>query len=159
MKKTLLLLLLASHITLNAGFLDDLIGKDRSFLEANGFKCTEFACITKNQNFFNIKLLDDSIEYVEAYTTDKDEVYRVAIYLIQNNKLKNREIDDAFYKALTKVNEKSKLAYDISKVSDKFGNETLITMTDSKRATSYLNSLRDAYVESMKQFNEMGFKK
>ncbi len=159
MKKTLLLLLMASHITLNAGFLDDLIGKDRSFLEANGFKCTEFACITKNQNFFNIKLLDDSIEYVEAYTTDKDEVYRVAIYLIQNNKLKNREIDDAFYKALTKVNEKSKLAYDISKVSDKFGNETLITMTDSKRATSYLNSLRDAYVESMKQFNKMGFKK
>ncbi|AHJ12109.1 hypothetical protein [Sulfurospirillum multivorans] len=159
MKKALLFLALVSHLTLNAGFLDDLIGKDRAFLEANGFKCTEFSCVTKDQNYFNIKLLDNAIEYVEVYSTDKDEVYRVAFYLYQNDKLKNKEMDEAFFKALQKVNEKSKLAYDLSKTSDKFGNEALITITDTKKANAYVNTLRDTYIESMKQYNESDSRK
>lgn len=159
MKKALLFLAIASHISLFAGFLDDLIGKDKTFLEANGFKCTEFSCITKDQNYFNVKLLDNAIEYVEVYSTDKDEVYRVALYLYQNDKLKNKELDEAFFKALTKLNDKSKLTYDLSKVSDKFGNEALITITDAKRATAYTNTLRDTFFESMKQYSETGSRK
>lgn len=154
MKKIALALVLLSHVTLFAGFLDELIGKDKTYLEANGFKCTDFACVTKDQNYFNIKLLDNAIEYVEVYSTDKDEVYKIAIYLYQNDKLKNKELDEAFYKALTKLNEKSKLAYEFTKISDKFGNEALITMTDTKRANAFSNSMREAYMESMKQFNE-----
>jgi len=159
MKKALLFLAIASHISLFAGFLDDLIGKDKIFLEANGFKCTEFSCVTKDQNYFNVKLLDNTIEYVEVYSTDKDEVYRVALYLYQNDKLKNKEMDEAFYKALTKLNDKSKFAYDISKVSDKFGNEALITITDAKRAATYTNVLRDTYFDSLKQYSESGSRK
>ncbi|ARU47937.1 hypothetical protein FA592_10885 [Sulfurospirillum diekertiae] len=159
MKKALLFLAIASHISLFAGFLDDLIGKDKTFLEANGFKCTEFSCVTKDQNYFNVKLLDNAIEYVEVYSTDKDEVYRVALYLYQNDKLKNKELDEAFFKALTKLNDKSKLTYDLSKVSDKFGNEALITITDAKRATAYTNTLRDTFFESMKQYSETGSRK
>jgi hypothetical protein len=154
MKKIVLALALLSHISLFAGFLDNLIGKDKAFLEANGFKCTDFSCVTKDQNYFNIKLLDNAIEYVEVYSSDKDEVYKVAIYLYQNDKLKNKELDEAFYKALTKLNEKSKLAYELSKISDKFGNEALITMTDTKRANAFLNTMRETYLESMKQFSE-----
>lgn len=159
MKKALLFLAIASQISLFAGFLDDLIGKDKTFLEANGFKCTEFSCVTKDQNYFNVKLLDNAIEYVEVYSTDKDEVYRVALYLYQNDKLKNKEMDEAFFKALTKLNEKSKLTYDLSKVSDKFGNEALITITDAKRATAYTNTLRDTFFETMKQYSESGSRK
>lgn len=159
MKKALLFLAIASQISLFAGFLDDLIGKDKTFLEANGFKCTEFSCVTKDQNYFNVKLLDNAIEYVEVYSTDKDEVYRVALYLYQNDKLKNKELDEAFFKALTKLNEKSKLTYDLSKVSDKFGNEALITITDTKRATAYTNTLRDTFFETMKQYSESGSRK
>lgn len=159
MKKTLLFLAIASQISLFAGFLDDLIGKDKTFLEANGFKCTEFSCVTKDQNYFNVKLLDNAIEYVEVYSTDKDEVYRVALYLYQNDKLKNKEMDEAFFKALTKLNEKSKLTYDLSKVSDKFGNEALITITDTKRATAYTNTLRDTFFDTMKQYSESGSRK
>ena len=159
MKKALLLLAIASQISLFAGFLDDLIGKDKTFLEANGFKCTEFSCVTKDQNYFNVKLLDNAIEYVEVYSTDKDEVYRVALYLYQNDKLKNKEMDEAFFKALTKLNEKSKLTYDLSKVSDKFGNEALITITDAKRATAYTNTLRDTFFDTMKQYSESGSRK
>ena len=159
MKKALLLLTLIFQMTLFAGFLDDLMGKDKTFLEANGFKCTEFSCVTKDQNYFNIKLLDSAIEYVEVYSTDKDEVYKVAIYLYQNDKLKNKESDEAFFKALQKINEKSKLAYDLSKISDKFGNEALITMTDAKRASAYTNALRDTYFDSMKHFSETGSRK
>lgn len=159
MKKGILFLALVSQLSLFAGFLDDLIGKDKVYLEANGFKCTEFSCVTKDQNYFNIKFLDNAIEYVEVYSTDKDEVYRVALYLYQNDKLKNKEIDEAFYKALTKLNDKSKLAYDLSKVSDKFGNEALITLTDTKRASAYVNALRDTYFDSMKQYSESGSRK
>ena len=159
MKKALLFFAIASHISLFAGFLDDLIGKDKTFLEANGFKCTEFSCVTKDQNYFNVKLLDNTIEYVEVYSTDKDEVYRVALYLYQNDKLKNKEMDEAFYKALTKLNDKSKFAYDISKVSDKFGNEALITITDTKRAATYTNVLRDTYFDNLKQYSESGSRK
>ena len=159
MKKALLFLAIASQISLFAGFLDDLIGKDKTFLEANGFKCTEFSCVTKDQNYFNVKLLDNAIEYVEVYSTDKDEVYRVALYLYQNDKLKNKEMDEAFFKALTKLNEKSKLTYDLSKVSDKFGNEALITITDTKRATAYTNTLRDTFFDTMKQYSESGSRK
>ena len=159
MKKALLFLAIASQISLFAGFLDDLIGKDKAFLEANGFKCTEFSCVTKDQNYFNVKLLDNAIEYVEVYSTDKDEVYRVALYLYQNDKLKNKELDDAFFKALTKLNDKSKLTYDLSKVSDKFGNEALITITDTKRATAYTNTLRDTFFDTMKQYSESGSRK
>jgi maleate cis-trans isomerase len=65
MKKVVLFLALVSHLSLFAGFLDDLIGKDKAYLEANGFKCTEFSCVTKDQNYFNIKLLDNAIEYVK----------------------------------------------------------------------------------------------
>ncbi len=154
MKKITFFLALLTHMTLFAGFLDDLIGKDKAFLEANGFKCTDFSCVTKDQNYFNIKLLDNAVEYVEVYSNDKDEVYKIAIYLYQNDKLKNKELDEAFYKALTKVNEKSKLAYDLSKISDKFGNEALITITDTKRANAFINVMREAYIENMKQFNE-----
>ena len=141
------------------GFLDDLIGKDKAYLEANGFKCTDFSCVTKDQNYFNIKMLDNAVEYVEVYSTDKDEVYRVAIYLYQNDKLKNKELDEAFFKALQKLNEKSKLAYELSKISDKFGNEALITMTDPKRASTYVNTLRDTLFETMKQYSEVGSRK
>lgn len=141
-------------VGLSAGFLDELIGKDKAFLQSNGFKCTEFSCISKEQKHFNIKLLDDTIDYIEVYSTDKDEVYRVALYLYQNDKLKNKELDDAFYKALTKTNEKSKLTYEMTKISDKFGDESLITMTDTKRASAYTNTLKDLYAESMKQFIE-----
>ena len=158
-KKLFFLTALFAHIGLSAGFLDDLMGKDRAFLESNGFKCTAFSCITKDQKYFNVKLLDDTIDYVEVYSSDKDEVYKVAFYLYQNDKLKNKEIDDAFYKALTKLNEKSKLAYELSKISDKFGNEALITMTDTKKAAAYVNALRDTYFESMKQYSETGSRK
>ena len=158
-KKLFFLTALFAHIGLSAGFLDDLIGKDRAFLESNGFKCTAFTCITKDQKYFNVKLLDDTIDYVEVYSSDKDEVYKVAFYLFQNDKLKNKEIDDAFYKALTKLNEKSKLAYDISKISDKFGDEALVTMTDAKRAAAFTNSLRDQYTEGMKQYIEQNTQK
>lgn len=158
-KKLFFLTALFAHIGLSAGFLDDLIGKDRAFLESNGFKCTAFSCITKDQKYFNVKLLDDTIDYVEVYSSDKDEVYKVAFYLYQNDKLKNKEIDDAFYKALTKLNEKSKLAYDISKISDKFGDEALVTMTDTKRAAAFINSLRDQYTEGMKQYIEQNTQK
>ena len=151
MKKALLFLALVSHLSLSAAFLDDLIGKDKAFLEANGFKCTEFSCVTKDQNYFNVKLLDNTVEYVEVYSTDKDEVYRVALYLYQNDKLKNKEMDEAFFKALQKINEKSKLVYELTKVSDKFGNEALITITDTKKANAYINVLRDGYYDSMKQ--------
>jgi len=151
-KKLFFLTALFAHISLFAGFLDDLIGKDRAFLESHGFKCTDFSCVTKDQKYFNIKLLDDTVDYVEVYSNDKDEVYRVAFYLYQNDKLKNKEIDEAFYKALIKFNEKSKLAYEISKISDKFGDEALITMSDAKRATAYLNVMKEQYLESMKQF-------
>jgi len=159
MKKALLFLAIASQISLFAGFLDDLIGKDKTFLEANGFKCTEFSCVTKDQNYFNVKLLDNAIEYVEVYSTDKDEVYKIALYLHQNDKLKNKEIDDAFYKALIKLNEKSKLTYEMAKVSDKFGDEALVTMTDTKRANTYSSVLREVYLENMKKFIEDGTKK
>ena len=158
-KKLFFLTALFAHIGLSAGFLDDLIGKDRAFLESNGFKCTAFSCITKDQKYFNVNLLDDTIDYVEVYSSDKDEVYKVAFYLYQNDKLKNKEIDDAFYKALTKLNEKSKLAYDISKISDKFGDEALVTMTDAKRAAAFTNSLRDQYTEGMKQYIEQNTQK
>ena len=158
-KKLLFLTALFAHISLSAGFLDDLIGKDRAFLESNGFKCTAFSCITKDQKYFNVKLLDDTIDYVEVYSSDKDEVYKVAFYLYQNDKLKNKEMDDAFYKALTKLNEKSKLAYDISKISDKFGDEALITMTDAKRAAAFTNVLREQYTESMKHYIEQNTQK
>ena len=158
-KKLFFLTALFAHIGLSAGFLDDLIGKDRAFLESNGFKCTAFSCITKDQKYFNVKLLDDTIDYVEVYSSDKDEVYKVAFYLYQNDKLKNKELDDAFYKALTKLNEKSKLAYDISKISDKFGDEALVTMTDAKRAAAFTNSLRDQYTEGMKQYIEQNTQK
>ena len=158
-KKLFFLTALFAHIGLSAGFLDDLMGKDRAFLESNGFKCTAFSCITKDQKYFNVKLLDDTIDYVEVYSSDKDEVYKVAFYLYQNDKLKNKEIDDAFYKALTKLNEKSKLAYDISKISDKFGDEALVTMTDAKRAAAFTNSLRDQYTEGMKQYIEQNTQK
>ncbi len=158
-KKLFFLTALFAHIGLSAGFLDDLIGKDRAFLESNGFKCTAFSCITKDQKYFNVKLLDDTIDYVEVYSSDKDEVYKVAFYLYQNDKLKNKEIDDAFYKALTKLNEKSKLAYDISKISDKFGDEALVTMTDAKRAAAFTNSLRDQYTEGMKQYIDQNTQK
>ena len=158
-KKLFFLTALFAHIGLSAGFLDDLIGKDRAFLESNGFKCTAFSCITKDQKYFNVKLLDDTIDYVEVYSSDKDEVYKVAFYLYQNDKLKNKEIDDAFYKALTKLNEKSNLAYDISIISDKFGDEALVTMTDAKRAAAFTNSLRDQYTEGMKQYIEQNTQK
>jgi len=156
MKKTLLLLTIFLHVSLFAGFLDDLIGKDKSFLTANGFKCTEFSCITKDQKYFNIKLLDDTISYVEVYSTDKDEVYKIAIYLHQNDKLKNKEMDEAFYKALVKLNEKSKLTYEMTKISDKFGDEALITMTDTKKANTFSGALREIYLENMKKFIENG---
>jgi uncharacterized membrane protein YheB (UPF0754 family) len=74
-----------------------------------------------------------------------------------NQKLK--EMDEAFFKALQKLNEKSKLAYELSKISDKFGNEALITMTDTKKAAAYVNALRDTYFESMKQYSETGSRK
>lgn len=159
MKKIFVSLTLLLHVTLFAGFLDDLIGKDKSFLTANGFKCTEFSCITKDQKYFNIKPLDDAIEYVETYSNEKDEVYKVAFYLYQNDKLKNKEMDEGFYKALIKYNDKSKLTYDLSKVSDKYGNEALITMVDAKKATAYINFLRDSYLESMKKFSDDGIKR
>ncbi|MCD8544172.1 hypothetical protein [Sulfurospirillum cavolei] len=154
MKKIVLTLALLSQVALFAGFLDDLIGKDKAFLEANGFKCTEFSCVTKDQNYFNIKLLDNAVEYVEVYSNEKDEVYKVAFYLYQNDKLKNKELDDAFFKALQKINEKSKWTYELSKISDKFGNEALITMTDTKRANAFVAAMRDTYMESMKQFSD-----
>jgi len=154
MKKIVLTLALLSQVALFAGFLDDLIGKDKAFLEANGFKCTEFSCVTKDQNYFNIKLLDNAVEYVEVYSNEKDEVYKVAFYLYQNDKLKNKELDDAFFKALQKINEKSKWTYELSKISDKFGNEALITMTDTKRANAFIAAMRDTYMESMKQFSD-----
>lgn len=154
MKKLLLTLVFLVHTSLFAGFLDNLIGKDHTFLTENGFKCTEFSCITKDQKFFNIKLLDDTIEYVEVYSTDKDEVYKIAIYLYQNDKLKNKELDEAFYKALMKLNEKSKLTYEITKISDKYGNEALITMTDAKKAATYINTLKETYADSMKEFGK-----
>lgn len=153
MKTLFIVLALFIHSSLFAGFLDNLLGKDKAFLLENGFKCTDFSCITKDQKYFNIKLLDDTIEYVEVYSTDKDEVYKVAFYLYQNDKLKNKEMDEAFYKALTKLNEKAKLAYEISKVSDKYGEEALITMTDTKRANAYVNTLKETFMENMKQFN------
>ena len=153
MKKIILSLALL-HLTLFAGFLDDLIGKDKAYLEANGFKCTEFSCVTKDQNYFNVKLLDNTVEYVEVYSTDKDEVYKIALYLYQNDKLKNKELDEAFYKALQKINEKSKLTFEFTKISDKFGNEALITMTDAKRASTFSNTMRDMYADSMKQYGE-----
>jgi len=155
MKKIVFFLALLTHITLFAGFLDDLMGKDKAYLEASGFKCTDFSCVTKDQHYFNVKLLDNTVEYVEVYSNDKDEVYKIAIYLYQNDKLKNKELDEAFYKALTRMNEKSKLAYDLTKISDKFGNEALITMTDAKRASAFTNVMRDAYAEDMKQFNSV----
>ncbi|MDD2383022.1 MAG: hypothetical protein PHN18_02400 [Sulfurospirillaceae bacterium] len=154
MKKLLLPLVFLVHTSLFAGFLDNLIGKDHTFLTENGFKCTEFSCITKDQKYFNIKLLDDTIEYVEVYSNEKDEVYKIAIYLYQNDKLKNKELDEAFYKALTKLNEKSKLAYEITKISDKYGNEALITMTDTKKAAAYINMLKETYADSMKEFGK-----
>lgn len=154
MKKIVLTLALLSQVALFAGFLDDLIGKDKAFLEANGFKCTEFSCVTKDQNYFNIKILDNAVEYVEVYSNEKDEVYKVAFYLYQNDKLKNKELDDAFFKALQKINEKSKWTYELSKISDKFGNEALITMTDTKRANAFIAAMRDTYMESMKQFSD-----
>lgn len=156
MKKTLLALGLVSHVTLFAGFLDTLIGKDRIYLEENGFKCTEFSCVTKDQNYFNIKTLDNAVDFIEVYSTDKDEVYKVAIYLYQNDKLKNKELDEAFFKALSKLNEKTKYANELSKISDKFGDEALITITDTKRATAYINRLRDEYMQDMKQYIESG---
>lgn len=154
LKKLLILTAFFAHVSLSAGFLDVLIGKDRAYLESHGFKCTDFSCVSKEQKYFNNKLLDDSIDYVEVYITDKDEVYKVAFYLYQNFKLKNKEMDDAFYKALMKLNEKSKLTYEITKISDKFGDEALVTMVDTKKANAYSNVLRDLYTESMKQFIE-----
>lgn len=154
MKKIVLTLALLSQVALFAGFLDDLIGKDKAFLEANGFKCTEFSCVTKDQNYFNVKLLDNAVEYVEVYSNEKDEVYKVALYLYQNDKLKNKELDEAFFKALQKINEKSKWTYELSKISDKFGNEALITMTDTKRANAFIAAMRDTYMENMKQFSD-----
>lgn len=154
MKKLLPALIFLVHTSLFAGFLDNLIGKDNTFLTENGFKCTEFSCITKDQKYFNIKLLDDTIEYVEVYSNDKDEVYKVAIYLYQNDKLKNKELDEAFYKALMKLNEKSKLTYEITKISDKYGNEALITMTDTKKATAYINTMKESYTDSMKEYGK-----
>jgi len=153
-KKLLFVTVLLTHVSLSAGFLDELIGKDRAFLEANGFKCSAYSCVTKDQKHFNIKLLDDTINYVEVYSTDKDEVYKIALYLYQNHKLQNKEMDDAFHKALTKLNEKSKLNYELNKISDKFGDEALITMTDSKRANAFVNVLKEQYTESIKQFIE-----
>ncbi len=153
-KKLFIFVALFVGIGLSAGVLDELIGKDKAFLQSHGFKCTDFSCISKEQKYFNIKLLDDSVDYIEVYSTDKDEVYKIALYLYQNSKLKNKELDEAFYKALIKINEKSKLTYEITKVSDKFGDEALITMTDAKRATAYGNTLKDLYAESMKQFME-----
>ena len=154
MKKLLLTLVFLLHTSLFAGFLDNLIGKDNAFLTENGFKCTEFSCITKDQKYFNIKLLDDSIEYVEVYSNDKDEVYKVAIYLYQNDKLKNKELDEAFYKAIMKLNEKSRLTYEFTRISDKYGNEALITMTDAKKASAYINTMKDAYTDSMKEYGK-----
>lgn len=159
MKKILIVLTLVLNVSLFAGFLDDLMGKDKTFLNTNGFKCTEFSCVTKDQKYFNIKILDDAIDYVEVYSNDKDEVYKVAFYLSQSHKLKNKESDEAFFKALTKLNEKSKYAYEIHRISDKFGDETLITMTDPKRASAYVLTLRDLYLESMKKFAEDGMGK
>lgn len=153
-KKLLFVTVLLTHISLSAGFLDELIGKDRAFLEANGFKCSAYSCVTKDQKHFNIKLLDDTINYVEVYSTDKDEVYKLALHLYQNHKLLNKEMDDAFHKALAKLNEKSKLSYELNKISDKFGDEALITMTDTKRANAFINALKEQYAESMKQFIE-----
>lgn len=154
LKKLFILTAFLAHISLSAGFLDVLIGKDRAYLESHGFKCGDFSCVSKEQKFFNIKLLDDSIDYVEVYSTDKDEVYKVAFYLYQNNKLKNKEMDEAFYKALMKLNEKTKLTYEISKISDKFGDEALVTMSDTKKANAYINVFKEQYTESMKQFIE-----
>jgi len=153
-KKLLFVTVFLTNISLSAGFLDELIGKDRTFLEANGFKCTAYSCVTKDQKHFNIKLLDDTINYVEVYSTDKDEVYKIALYLYQNSKLQNKEMDDAFHKALMKLNEKSKLSYELHKISDKFGDEALITLTDAKRANAFVNVLKEQYTEAMKQFIE-----
>ncbi len=63
-------------------------------------------------------------------------------------------MDEAFYKALMKLNEKTKLTYEISKISDKFGDEALVTMSDTKKANAYINVFKEQYTESMKQFIE-----
>jgi len=44
-------------------------------------------------------------------------------------------------------------------ISDKFGDETLITMTDPKRAAAYVNVLRDIYMENMKIFANTSLQK
>ena len=67
-------------------------------------------------------------------------------------------MDEAFYKALVKLNEKSKLTYEMTKISDKFGDEALITMSDTKRANTYSGVLREVYLENMKKFVENGSK-
>ena len=154
MKKLLFFVALLSQVTLFADFLANFIGKDKAYLEANGFKCGDFSCVSKDQNFFNVKTLDDAIEYVETYRNDQDEVYKIAIYLLQNDKLKNKELDEAFFKAVTKLNEKSKLAIEITRINDKFGAESVVTMTDAKKASAYVNAMRDTYIESMKQYND-----
>lgn len=152
-KKLFMVIALVAHVGLFAGFLDDLIGKDKSFLEAHGFKCTDFSCISKDKNISILSFLTIPSIMLKFIAPIKTKSIK-RFYLYQNSKLKNKELDDAFHKALVKINEKSKLNYEISKISDKFGDEALVTMTDVKRVGAYVNTLKDTYIESMKQFSE-----
>ena len=145
-----ILFLFASTLALWANPFEDLMGKSKAFLDSRGFYCHSTSCIAQEQNYFDSPLLDETVDYIETFSNHEDKVYKIAIHLFHNKKLKDEEIDKAFYQALVDGNRTHQnIVYAFLTQSDKYGNKKLIVLTDTQLEKQYIDTLKAEFTKAL----------
>ena len=132
---------------------EDLLGKTKSYLDKNDFYCHPTSCIAQEQNYFDNTVLDDVVEHIEAFFDNNQIVYKIIIHLYHNQKMKDQEINNAFYQSLLEFNKKnSQISYELLKVNDKYGNKMMVVIKDKSLTKKYMLHMKKSFIEALSAY-------
>jgi hypothetical protein len=148
MKKSFLVFFLFLPIFLFAGVFEHLLNQDIQYLFKHQFRCLNGICISPEKNVYDNEIMDKSIKVIKAFLDHEEKVFKLEIELNIYEEEK-----DAFYESMLKLADKSgHIVYDLKTLNDKYGNHSIIYLTDKIRKKNYTTYLSDKYYRIMKKY-------
>ena len=146
----IIFLLLAINFSIFANVYENLIGKSTSSLSREFFECRDNYCKVDERDYFNDKNLDEIISKIELFSDFQKIVYKINLIIKVKDRFKNKDLIEAFLKALKESSASNDTKYKIKEIFDKYGDSIVITIYNQTLKQRYIKQIKNSYLKSLK---------
>ena len=146
----IIFLLLAINFSIFANVYENLIGKSTSSLSREFFGCRDNYCKVDERDYFNDKNLDEIISKIELFSDFQKIVYKINLIIKVKDRFKNKDLIEAFLKALKESSASNDTKYKIKEIFDKYGDSIVITIYNQTLKQRYIKQIKNSYLKSLK---------